>query len=369
MATETNFDNILGAIKEDKQEYFESQLSEFASSSVSQDDVESFRDKVDAAIQSVNERISELREERKHLIQKKADLKEEFNQFGEEDLDALRNQGTGRFHLDLYELGEEGVEGELRLLNRKLSDYFAIRSAFYRVKELKVYECWSELDAQSIRAQVHEKFSDLQEKKFDDVEDQIDALESKLSDLDDRIDAVDDELDDRHRRFRESIQEERRSDRDKLFELLREFARSVERSGVVSEQLEQRIDDLKDQLNQDQGNSARSGSSQPRSYSRTHGRPGASPQAPHSDGSRHQPADQDVGETEDNAGSESSDLSADKLSEKHDLNEKQIELLQELRDAGPNESLKEIGKRVDGIKYSTVKKYKSKLKEEGLIDG
>jgi uncharacterized coiled-coil DUF342 family protein len=368
MAAEIDLD-ILGAIKEDKQEYFESQLRDFVSASVSQDDVESFRDKVEAAIQSVNERVTELREERKQLIREKQEIKDEFNQFGERDLDALRNRGTGRFHLDLYELGEEGIEGELRLLNRKLSDYLAVRSAFYRVKELKVYECWSELDAQSIRAQVHEKFSDLQEKKFDDVEDQIDSLESKLADLDDRIDAVDDELDEKHQRFRESIQEERRSDRDKLFELLREFARSVERSGLASDKLKQRIDDLESQLNRGQVTPDRGDSSRSRHRSRSDGRPGGSPPRPRSGGQGQPPANQAAAETKNETGSERSDLDVEELSEKHDLNDKQVELLQELRNADPDESLKEIGKRIDGIKYSTVKKYKSKLKEEGLIEG
>jgi len=368
MAAEIDLD-VLGAIKEDKQEYFESQLSDFASASVSQDDVESFRDKVEAAIQSVNERITELREERKQLIREKQEIKDEFNQFGEKDLDALRNRGTGKFHLDLYELGENGIEGELRLLNRKLSEYLAVRSAFYRVKELKVYECWAELDAQSIRAQVHERFSELQEKKFDDVEGQIEDLQSKLADLDDRIDAVDDELDEKHQRFRESIQEERRSDRDKLFELLREFSRSVERSGLASDKLEQRIDDLEDQLNRGPVTPARGDSSRSRHRGRSDSRPDRSSPGSRSGGHRQPPADQSEPETEDNTDSESSDLTVEELSEKHDLNEKQVELLQELRSADPDEQLKEIGKRIDGITYSTVKKYKSKLKKEGLIDG
>lgn len=221
---------ILSNVDGEKASRFGETLDQLRKQQVDAEEYAEFVSRVNNIISQVDEIITNEQENRADLVEEKERVKA---QYGEEDLKLLREDGA-----DLVELGETGVEGEIRKVNRRLEDWYTYRSELQRVKASKLEDALEEVDAQSVRSQVYEELDKIQKKRGELLEERQDNLKRELRK---EIKDVEKELKQERKEFRQMLREERKRDWDVIMDVLQKAMSVIEDFGQDVSTLRQRV--------------------------------------------------------------------------------------------------------------------------------
>jgi len=212
------------------QEYYENEVERFRKMNVSQDNFVDFLNDIEGTIKEVDSAISELNTEKNRAEQSIQKTKDEF---GEDNLDQLRNKGNGRWNHDLLQLSQD-KDTKIEVLE-ELKDRQQARGDLHDIRAKKVVPILEHMDAHQIRSQVYEQMNELTEKRIDNSEEklltQIDGVRSRMQ-------SVEDELTRQIRDIRDASRRERDSNATEMMEFMERVIHKLDGTDVKTSDLE-----------------------------------------------------------------------------------------------------------------------------------
>lgn len=213
------------------QGYYENKLDDYRKRNVTQNNFVDFLRDINNTISEADSAIEQLQIEKKRLEKSLSDTKEDF---GEKELEDLRNKGPGRWNFDLYQLGK--TKNDLIETLEDLRDRERVRGDLLDVKARQVIPILEQLDAEEIRSEVYEQMNELTEKRIDNAEERING---RIENLEMKMDTAQKDLTRQIRDIREAARRERDNNAQELLEFMEKVIDRLDGEGVPTQDLEQ----------------------------------------------------------------------------------------------------------------------------------
>lgn len=218
------------------QGYYENKLDEYRKRNVQQNNFVEFLRDINNTISEADSAIEQLQIEKQRLEQELDDIREEF---GETELDDLRDKGPGRWNFDLYQLGK--TKDSLIATLEDLRDRERIRGDLLDVKSKQVIPILEQLDAQEIRSEVYEQMNELTEKRIDNAEER---LNGRIENIEAKLETTQKDLTRQVRDVREASRRERDNNAKEVMKLMEKVLNRLEAHDVKTSDLEQHTENL-----------------------------------------------------------------------------------------------------------------------------
>jgi hypothetical protein len=218
------------------QNYYENKLDEYRKRNVTQNNFVEFLRDINNTVSESDSAIEQLQIEKQRLEQ---DLKEIREEFGENELEDLRDKGPGRWNFDLYQLGR--TKDDLIEKLEDLRDRNRVRGDLLDVKSRQVIPILEQLDAEEIRSKVYEQMNELTEKRIDNAEERING---RLENLEMKMDTTQEDLTRQIRDIREAARRERDQNANELLGFMDKVIDRLDGEGVPTQDLEEHKENL-----------------------------------------------------------------------------------------------------------------------------